>query len=288
MAALLHLRLGRVPWFAATYRLCSEASCTGLLRNQLAAFVGHALAEPAAVFIVKPATLSRSRGITVSSNLGTLLEACEALVRGGLVCVAQRYVERPLLYRRERKFDLRILVGVRSLAPLRLVVYDHVVCRAAAAAYAADSRDAAVHITVTQYACPGAPLLATEAWARDMEEQGVDVYGMGGVISQCHAAVRALFLAVRRSAAAGEPIGVRLHRRVRALYGLDVIIDVARGVHALQPVILECNYKPDLRRVLADRPRFLDQLFCALFGGGEPLGEPGRRPTPHGAFIALE
>ena len=302
LATLLHLRVGLAPWSLATYRVCSEKSASGSLRNELAAFAGHylALASTAAanVWIVKPATLSRSRGITVSDRLDVLLSACEACTRSGLACVVQRYVAQPLLFR-GCKFDLRFLVAVRSLSPLRLAVYDHLICRCAAATYLGHcSSDMRQHITVTQYVAgppdaPRPPLLQTEVWAAEMSSLGVDVYGPDGVVARCHAAVRALFLAVRSSQGnvgrAGEPIGVRNHPHVRALYGLDVILDASQGVDMLQPIVLEANYKPDIARVLSDRPQFVNQLFAELFTDdccGKPA-ECGAPPTATGVFIQL-
>jgi Tubulin-tyrosine ligase family len=302
LGVLLHLRVGLALWAPQTYRICSEKNVSGSLRNELAAFVGHysslSANASANVWIVKPATLSRSRDIFVSDRLDALLAACEACVRRGLVCVAQRYVTKPLLFR-GHKFDLRLLVAVRSLSPLRLAVYDHVLCRAAAVPYlTAGSSDMRQHITVTQYApappdAPRPPLLQTDVWAAEMTAMGVDVYGPHGVIALCHATVRQLFLAVRDAQGnvgrAGEPIGVRPHPSVRALYGLDVILDAAGGLDRLQPVVLEANYKPDITRVLNDRPGFVNQLFAELFTDDNPrtAGEHTVCPTASGAFIRL-
>jgi tubulin--tyrosine ligase-like protein 12 len=251
LASMLHLRVGRAAWWSASYRICGERNVTGSLRCELAAFVGHFLALSAQgespLWIIKPATLSRSRGLTVCDRLEALLAACETHVRAGTVCVAQRYVSKPLLYQ-GRKFDLRLLVGVRSLQPLELVAYDHVVVRCAAVPYDATSLDTRVHLTVTQYLTPGAPLLDTSVWAAEMAAAGVDVYGAAGLVRRCHNALVELFAAAVCSSnnigRAGESLGVVPHPHVAALYGADIIVDSSNPDH-LQPIILEIKCATD-------------------------------------------
>jgi hypothetical protein len=323
LATLVHVLRGRVPWMQPGYRVAADKDCSGSLQNELAAFVGHFALEAAAlkaaagapsagservgrrgnVWIVKPATLSRSRGITVADSLEQILAACMAQVREGRVCVVQKYVERPMLFRACFKFDLRLLVAVKRLDPPVLFVYDRMIARVAAKPFDAASDDMLSHLTVTQYlplaAAPQGPrgppaepppLVPSEELWSDLETRGVDVFGAAGVVARCHAAVAALFRAVVRREGgslgrAGEQIGVRPHDRVRALYGFDVILDDLG-----QPYVLEANYKPDLKRVLKERPAFLDQLFDVLFADGSRSRAPCAalaRPTEHGAFVPL-
>jgi hypothetical protein len=314
----VHVLRGRVPWMLPGYRIAADKDCSGSLQNELAAFVGHFASEVAAIqaaapplgpeqlggrgnmWIVKPATLSRSRGIIVADSLEQILAACMAHVRDGRVCVVQKYVERPMLFRARFKFDLRLLVAVKRLDPPVLFVYDRMIARVAAKPFDAASDDTLSHLTVTQYlplaAAPQGPptapppLVPSEELWSDLEAHGVDVFGPAGIVSRCYATVAELFRAVvRREGAsvgrAGEHIGVRPHDRVRALYGFDVILD-ERG----QPYVLEANYKPDLKRVLQERPAFLDQLFDVLFADGCRSRAPGptiARPTEQGAFVPL-
>lgn len=64
-------------------------------------------------WIIKPAAATRSLGLAVSASAATLAAFALRAAAGG-DRVAQRYVERPVLTRTGRKFDLRLCVVVRS------------------------------------------------------------------------------------------------------------------------------------------------------------------------------
>jgi tubulin polyglutamylase TTLL2 len=85
-----------------------------LLPNEYTKFVDACRRDPSAVWICKPADLSRGRGIS-------LLRDINELTYDGLA-VVQRYIPDPLLVS-GYKFDLRLYVAVVSFQPL--VVYIH-------------------------------------------------------------------------------------------------------------------------------------------------------------------
>ena len=108
----------------------------------------EAAAEP---WLLKPWSSSRSRGLLLVRELEAVLASCGAAFGPKLCC---EYVRRPLLLK-GRKFDLRLLVCVRSLAPLRAYVYRGWYARLASAAYAgAPLHDASAHFTVSKYLGP--------------------------------------------------------------------------------------------------------------------------------------
>jgi hypothetical protein len=75
------------------------------------------------IWIVKPAALSCGREISVVTGLRQLLSQVSAM---DFHCVAQKYIERPLLVRKKRKFDIRQWVLVTSVNPL--VIYGFSEC----------------------------------------------------------------------------------------------------------------------------------------------------------------
>jgi hypothetical protein len=70
-------------------------------------------------YLLKPWNKSRSRGLAVVRELGAALALCAADFGPRL---ASRYVGRPVLLG-GRKFDARVYVAVRSLAPPRLFLH---------------------------------------------------------------------------------------------------------------------------------------------------------------------
>jgi tubulin monoglycylase TTLL3/8 len=79
------------------------------------------LCEYKNIWIVKPAKLSRGRGIKVFNDLEQLL--FYIMGREKMEWVIQKYIERPFLYQ-GRKFDIRQWVLVSNWEPLTVWVYE--------------------------------------------------------------------------------------------------------------------------------------------------------------------
>jgi len=84
------------------------------------------------IWIVKPAGLSRGRGIQMFSDLKKLQD----FIRGKHY-IAQKYIENPLIIL-DRKFDIRQWVLVTSWNPLRIWIYKEMYIRFGAEDYNAD------------------------------------------------------------------------------------------------------------------------------------------------------
>lgn len=81
-------------------------------------------------YIAKPHNSSQGKGITVTSSL----EVIEAKLQRYSSLVVSHYIDNPLLINR-LKFDLRIYVGITSINPLRIYVYEEGLARFATEVY---------------------------------------------------------------------------------------------------------------------------------------------------------
>ncbi|KAJ0412304.1 hypothetical protein ATCC90586_009494 [Pythium insidiosum] len=99
------------------------------------------------VWIVKPAGMSRGRGIRVFNRLDALLEYADVANHKECQWVAQKYIENPLLICR-RKFDIRQWVLVTSWDPLTVWFYADCYVRFSSQEYSTENLDDAfVHLT---------------------------------------------------------------------------------------------------------------------------------------------
>ena len=250
----------------------------------------EAAAEP---WLLKPWSSSRSRGLLLVRELEAVLASCGAAFGPKLCC---EYVRRPLLLQ-GRKFDLRLLVCVRSLAPLRAYVYRGWYARLASAAYdGAPLHDASAHFTVSKYlgreggggqdckegCIEGRRVL--EVLAAEASAQG----RASGGWEELRPPLYRMLADVFRVLAARAPSAEWSAGQCRALYGLDVMLaptgwrdperptaeggaspSAASAGGGVQPVLVEVNYSPDLSTALAFYPAFVDDLFRRLFLGEE-------------------
>jgi tubulin monoglycylase TTLL3/8 len=83
------------------------------------------------IWILKPAGLSRGRGIIC---LNTLAEIMDHLKSKEMQWVAQKYIENPLIVKK-RKFDIRVWVLVSDWNPLTIWIYDECYIRFSAQDY---------------------------------------------------------------------------------------------------------------------------------------------------------
>ena len=101
------------------------------------------LTDPSAnLWIMKPVSLSRGRGISVINNASSVLNSEEPMV-------VQRYISNPYLID-GFKWDLRLYVLVTSFSPLEAFIYDEGFSRFATHAYSKASDDITnnfIHLT---------------------------------------------------------------------------------------------------------------------------------------------
>lgn len=94
---------------------------------------GHSVVKQSMdLWIVKPVGLSCGENITVVRSLIQTLKAVEALK---FKCIVQKYIERPILVRNHRKFDIRQWILVTNLNPLQVYGFSECYARLSARQY---------------------------------------------------------------------------------------------------------------------------------------------------------
>lgn len=85
------------------------------------------------IYIVKPHNRSQGKGIIVTDDLEIILSRLDKYSS----LVVSQYIDNPLLIN-GFKFDLRIYVGITSVCPLRIYIYEEGLARFATELYSSD------------------------------------------------------------------------------------------------------------------------------------------------------
>jgi hypothetical protein len=215
--------------------------------------------------MVKPATAARSAGLAATAVPATLA-AFRAAAGGDRV--AQRALTAPATHE-GRKYDLRVLVAVRSFSPPSAALLTRYHARVAAACHdAAAVADRAALTTVSCYDAASPQLFLGRP---DLD---ASLAAAGWAPSATQAAVAAL----ARAVVAAGATAVGAWPRCGALYGLDVMLDTSvivaggggdgeDGGRTPAPRLLEVNFAPDLKAAASFNPGLPGDVLAALFGG---------------------
>lgn len=201
------------------------------------------------VWIVKPAGMSRGRGIRIFNDLTQLLDYVDVANHKECQWVAQKYIENPLLICK-RKFDIRQWVLVTGWDPLTIWYHSDCYLRFSSEEYSmADLSDQYVHLTnnsIQKHSDKFTDVYATEDGAMQVEG------------NMWHSDALKAFLATKTGTSASwdaqlhprmkaiviqslECVQDRVHHRRNTceLYGYDFMIDAE-----LNPWLIEVNSSP--------------------------------------------
>ncbi|XP_054997775.1 tubulin--tyrosine ligase-like protein 12 isoform X2 [Sorex araneus] len=216
-------------------------------------------------WICKPWNLARSLDTHISKNLNSIIRHRESTPK--VVC---KYIEDPVLFLREDvglvKFDLRYVVLLRSVDPLRLFVYDVFWLRFSNRPFSLDDLDDyEKHFTVMNYK-PDATLkqVHCQQFVPEFEKQNP-----GFRWKQVQASIFQMFIELLEAASARPPpLGLCGYPSSRAVYAIDLMLKWDRrpdGTRTMQPQILEVNFNPDCERACQFHPTFFNDVFSTLY-----------------------
>ncbi|XP_015278464.1 PREDICTED: tubulin--tyrosine ligase-like protein 12 [Gekko japonicus] len=216
-------------------------------------------------WICKPWNLARSLDTYVTKSLHSIIRQRESSPK-----VVSKYIENPVLFHLEDtglvKFDIRYIVLLRSLKPLRVYVYDVFWLRFSNRPFSLDDLDDyEKHFTVMNYA-PGLPLkqIHCDEFVPLFEKQYPEC-SWRSVEEEIFKAFHELFQA---ACAKPAPLGICDYPSSRAAYAIDLMLKwdtSSNGKPFMLPQILEVNFNPDCDRACRYHPSFFNDVFSTLF-----------------------
>ncbi|CAF1448631.1 unnamed protein product [Rotaria sp. Silwood1] len=251
---------GNPPWLPVTFDLTHELP-------QFAVYFQYREDQQIDnTWIVKPINLAHSFDISITNLLDMVIRLPESGSK-----IACKYVSNPVLLKipdiegNGVKFDIRYVLLLRSIRPLKLYVHKIFWLRIANKPFSMkelDDYDA--HFTLINYRVnTHVRQMDCETFITMFNEQ----YGQHGETwSIIEKRIFEIFQEVFQCATIEEPpFGFGSCLSSRALYTADVILEYKNHNNNIQPKLLEINFSPDCHRACTSYPTFYNQIFNVLF-----------------------
>ncbi|XP_077296850.1 tubulin tyrosine ligase-like 12 [Arctopsyche grandis] len=221
-------------------------------------------------WICKPFNLARGLDTHITDNINFIVRLPLTGPK-----IAQKYIENPVLFYRpdcesKVKFDVRYVILLKSVHPLRLYVYKNFFLRFSNKAFALNNFDEyEQHFTVMNYGDTNLFRMMCADFVTEWHNQ-YDGYNWTEVENNIYKMLRELF---ERATMKPAPCGIAESPQSRALYAADIMLawdKNDKGETIIQPKLLEVNWMPDCNRACQYYPQFYNDIFSMLFLDEEP------------------
>ncbi|KAK5971498.1 Tubulin--tyrosine ligase protein 12 [Trichostrongylus colubriformis] len=238
------------------------------LNTELPQFVSYFLHRKAKglgnTWIIKPWNLARGMDMFVSNDLRQIIRLTESGPK-----IACKYIENPVLFPRADnkcmvKFDLRYIIFVNQVRPLRAFVYNNFWIRFAINEFSLHRLDDVdTHFTVFNY---GEDDKVLQMRCPDFIKQFEAAYPSIKWPSVQKQINQVLRYALDAACHWDPPRGMASNVQSRAMYGADIMLKWSgKDEKEVQPTLLEVNFMPDCERAINYYPDFADTVFHTLF-----------------------
>lgn len=212
-------------------------------------------------WIIKPFNLARSLDSYITSNINMVIKSALSGPK-----IVQKYIENPILYYRDDlsgkvKFDIRYVILVKSVKPLKVYLYKNFFLRFANKPFELHNfDDYEMHFTVMNYDDSKSlcKILCSD-FKTEFEKQNPQDswdYIEGKIVS--------MFKSIFEAATMKEPpVSLAHNAQSRALYAADLML--TKKNKEIIPQLLEINWMPDCARACQYYPNFYNDVFSLLF-----------------------
>ena len=214
-------------------------------------------------WIVKPWNLARGLDTHVSKSLSHILKQVFTGPK-----IVQKYLHDPVLFQRPEigpvKFDIRYILLLRSVKPLKVYAYNRFWLRFANQKFELNDYDVyEKHFTVMNYS-EDAHL--QQMFCQDFIQKFEDQYPDHSW-AKIEAKIFEMFKEVFEGASKLDPArGIAKSPQSRAMYACDLMLKWTDQDHSeMVPQILEINWGPDCKRATEYYPEYFNDVFSTLY-----------------------
>jgi len=215
-------------------------------------------------FIVKPWNLARGLDMQVCKDLKHILRLPASGPK-----IAQKYLHNPVLFNRDElgwvKFDIRYIVLLSSVEPLKVFAYNRFWLRFANIPFSLEKLDLyEKHFTVMNYTDTNLKQMFCHDFIKLFESQNPG-FPWEKVEADIFKMIRAVFDGATKSP---PPAGMGHSNQSGAMYATDLMLNWeldAKGNKVIVPKVLEFNWLPDCERACDYYPEFFNNVFSVLW-----------------------
>lgn len=242
-------------WLPATYNLKTE------LLKFMSYYQNREKKGLNNLWIIKPFNLARSLDSYITNNINMVIKSALSGPK-----IVQKYIENPILFYRDDlsgkvKFDMRYVILVKSVKPLKVYLYKNFFLRFANKPFELNKfDDYEIHFTVMNYDDnkPLCKMLCSD-FKSEFEKQNPQECW-----DQIEKKIISMFRSVFEAATMKDPpLSLAHNVQSRALYAADLML--MKQNNEIIPQLLEINWMPDCARACQYYPNFYNDVFSMLF-----------------------